>query len=99
MNSDAQPPPIPQLRRKLAGCLPYAIGGASFIPLLGVLFGLVAIVWGIAQRARLLVVLGTCGILFSVLVYGALFYFGIFQRGGIFDKLRSQLRGEPTAEW
>jgi hypothetical protein len=91
VDSDAQPPPVPPPPRKPLGCLPYAIGGASFIPLVGVLFGLVAIVWGIARRAWQLIVLGACGILFTVLVYGALFYFGMFQRGGIYDKLRSQL--------
>ena len=35
--------------------------------------------------------LGSCGILFTIIAYGALFYFGMFQRGGIYDKLRSQL--------
>jgi hypothetical protein len=48
-------------------------------------------VWGIARRSWQLVLLGTCGILFTVLIYGALFYFGFVQRGGIYDKLRSQL--------
>jgi hypothetical protein len=71
--------------------LPYAIGGASFIPLVGVAFGLIAIIWGIARRAWQLIVLGACGILFTVVIYGALFYFGFFHRGGIFDELRSQL--------
>jgi len=90
VDSNAQPPPVPPPSQKPLGCLPYAIGGASFIPLFGVIFGIVAIVWGIARRAWQLIVLGTCGILFTLLAYGALFYFGMFQRGGIYDKLRSQ---------
>ena len=32
------------------GYLSYVIGGCSYIPLLGVLFGLVVIVWGIIRR-------------------------------------------------
>jgi hypothetical protein len=51
------------------------------------LFGLVAIVWGITRRAWSLIALGVCGILFTCLAYGALFYFAMFQRGGIYDKL------------
>ena len=27
----------------------------------------------------------------TVVAYGALFYFGMFQRGGVYDKLRAQL--------
>jgi hypothetical protein len=91
VDSDANPPSLPIEGRKPLGCLPYAIGGASFIPLIGVVFGIIAIIWGIARRAWQLIVLGACGILFTVLAYGALFYFGMFQRGGIYDKLRAQL--------
>lgn len=91
MDSDAQPPQVPPPLRKPLGCLPYAIGGASFIPLVGVLFGLIAIVWGIARGAWQLIVLGACGILFTIVIYSALFYFGFVYRGGIFDELRSQL--------
>jgi len=54
------------------------------------LFGVVAIVWGIIRRTWQLIVLGACGILFTIVSYGALFYFGFFHRGGIFDELRSQ---------
>ena len=90
METSPLPPAIPTSQKPL-GCIPYAIGGASFIPLVGVLFGIIAIIWGIARRARSLVVLGSCGILFTIIAYGALFYFGMFQRGGIYDKLRSQL--------
>ena len=79
------------LSKQPVGCLAYAIGGASFIPLIGVLFGIIAIVWGVVRQVRSLIILGACGILFSVILYSALFYFGFHQRGGIYDKLRTQM--------
>jgi hypothetical protein len=90
VDSDTQPSSVPPPPQKPLGCLPYAIGGASFIPLVGVLFGLVAIVWGIARRAWPLIVLGACGILFTIVIYSTLFYFGSFYRGGVYDKMRAQ---------
>jgi type II secretion system (T2SS) protein G len=77
--------------KQTVGWLAYAIGGASFIPLIGVVFGIIAIVWGILRRVRSLIVLGVGGILFTIVLYSALFYFGFYQRGGIFDKLRSYM--------
>ena len=55
------------------------------------MFGVVAIIWGIVRRTWQLVALGASGILFTIVIYGALFYFGFFHRGGMFDELRSQL--------
>ena len=86
----ATPPTLPHSPKPL-GCLPYAIGGASFIPVFGVVFGIIAIIWGIARRAWQLIILGACGILFTLVVYGALFYFGWYQRGGVYDDLRAKL--------
>lgn len=73
------------------GCLPYVLAGASFIPLVGIIFGIIVIVWGIAKKIRHLIIIGSLGILFSVVLYGSLFYFGMYQRGGIYDKLRAQM--------
>jgi hypothetical protein len=76
------------------GCLPFVIGGLSFVPLFGVLFGLVAIVWGLVARKRgggKLALIGAAGIAFSVLLYGGLFYFGFVQRGGLYDDLRAKM--------
>jgi hypothetical protein len=64
--------------------VPYTIGAASFIPAIGVLFGLAAIILGIAQRARMIIVLGASGIFFSVFLYAAL-----FSSGGVYATLRS----------
>jgi hypothetical protein len=84
-------PPIPPPAKPSVGCLAYTIGGASFIPLIGVFFGLIAIVWGIVRRVRSLIMLGACGILFTIVIYSALFYFGFHQRGGVYDKMRAQM--------
>lgn len=76
------------------GTFPYVIGGMSFIPLIGVLFGVVAIVWGLVtkkQGGKRLAAIGAGGIGFSLVLYGALFYFGFAQRGGVYDDLRVKL--------
>ena len=78
---------------KLSG-LPFVVGGLSFIPLIGVLFGIVAIVWGLVTRrpgGRKLALVGAGGIAFTILLYGGLFYFGFVQRGGLYDDLRAKL--------
>jgi hypothetical protein len=76
------------------GCLPFVIGGLSFFPLLGVAFGIAAIIWGLSARQRggmKLALIGAAGIMFSVLLYGGIFYFGFVQRGGIYDDLRAKM--------
>ena len=76
------------------GCVGYALGGASFIPLVGVPIGLLAILFGwIKWKAGgwKVALLGGTGILFSVVLYSALFYFGFVQRGGVYDNLRVQM--------
>jgi hypothetical protein len=62
METDADLTPQESAKAPL-GCVPYAIGGASFIPLIGVVFGIIAIVWSIARRSSALTLLGICGIL------------------------------------
>ncbi|WP_205395185.1 hypothetical protein [Vibrio tetraodonis] len=49
-----------------AGCLGYVIGGMPFIPLIGVLFGVIAIVWGFVNKHTKLKIVGACGIAFTV---------------------------------
>jgi hypothetical protein len=80
-----------QEEKKPAGCLAYVIGGMSFIPLIGVLFGLVAIIWGFAIKHTKLKIVGLCGILFTIILYSALGYFGFVQEGGVYDDLRNQM--------
>jgi hypothetical protein len=85
--------PLDEPKRGI-GWLPYVLAGLSFIPLAGVPFGLVAIFWGLLTRRRgglKLTALGSAGITTSAVAYGALFYFGFYHRGGIFDELRSKM--------
>ena len=77
--------------RDKPGCLMYVIGGMSFIPLIGVLFGIIAITWGLVAKNTKLAIVGTCGIAVTVILYGALFYFGFVQNGGVYDDLREKM--------
>jgi hypothetical protein len=76
------------------GAPAYVIGGLAFIPLVGVPFGIAAIVWGLVtgkSGGKLLALLGAGGIAFTVLLYGGLFYLGFIQRGGIYDEMRRRM--------
>lgn len=76
------------------GVFPYVIGGMSFIPLVGVLFGLVVIVWGLTTTklgGKRLAAIGAGGIVFTIAIYSALFYFSFSQRGNVYDDLRTKL--------
>lgn len=76
------------------GRFPYVLGGMSFIPLIGVIFGIIAIVWGLVTKkhgGKRLAAIGAAGIGFTIILYGALFYFGLMQRGGVYDDLRTKL--------
>jgi hypothetical protein len=80
--------------RQFLGAFPFVLAGLSFIPLVGVLFGLISICWGLVTRragGKKLALVGAGGIGFSVLLYGGLFYFGFEQRGGIYDQLRTTM--------
>jgi hypothetical protein len=76
------------------GTFPFVIGGMSFIPMVGVLFGVIAIIWGLVTKklgGKRLAAIGAGGIGFTIVIYGALFYFGFAQRGGVYDDLRAKL--------
>lgn len=88
------PPALPASARPPLPGGYYAFGCASFVPLLGVIVGIIAMAVGLTSRrkgGRVLALLGAGGIAFSVLLYGGLFYFGFVQRGGVYDGLRAQL--------
>lgn len=79
----------------------FVVGGLSFIPLIGVLFGIVAIVWSLASRkegGKALALVGAGGIAFTVMLYGALFYFGMIYRGGIYDEMRAKLAQQQLGQ-
>ncbi len=76
------------------GAIAHVVAALSFIPLLGVPFGFVSILWGLITRRAgrwTLVTMGTAGIALTVVAYASLFYCGFMQRGGMFDELRSRL--------
>ncbi|WP_288368469.1 type II secretion system protein GspG [uncultured Alcanivorax sp.] len=76
------------------GTFPFVIGGVSFIPGIGIIFGIIAIIWGLVTKklgGKKLAIIGACGIGFSIILYALLFYFGFVQRGGVYDDLRVQL--------
>ena len=76
------------------GAFPYVIGGLAYVPLFGVLFGIIALIWGLATTrtgGRTLAFMGAGGIAFTAVVYSGLFYFGFAYRGGVFDELRTDL--------
>jgi hypothetical protein len=63
----------------------------SFIPLIGVLFGIIAIIWGFIAKNSKLKYVGAAGILFTVVLYGSLGYFGFVQEDGVYDELRATM--------
>lgn len=73
----------------------YVLAAVSFIPLIGLLFGLAALILSILEwrkhGAKIVALIASLGMLFTVTLYGALFYFGFVQRGGVYDDLRQQL--------
>jgi type II secretory pathway pseudopilin PulG len=61
----------------------YLVGILGLIPLLGVIVGVVLIILGIAAYGSWkLIVIGSAGILWSVVLYGSLFYFGFYSSVG-----------------
>jgi len=82
-----------QKQEKL-GAFPYVIGGLSFIPILGVLFGIIAITWGLVTKklgGKKLSIIGACGISVTIIVCSCIVYFDHMVRGGMFGDLRAQL--------
>ena len=66
------------------------LSGFSFVPAIGVFFGILSIFISLFdfKRFKLLFILGLSGITFSIVIYSALFYFSTIYRGGTYDKLR-----------
>lgn len=76
------------------GVFAYIIGAFSFIPGLGILFGIASVVWGAVTKkegGRTLLIMGASGIGLSMVLYSVLFYFAFVQRGGVYDGLRVQM--------
>jgi hypothetical protein len=85
---------IESVKKPSINPLAFILAGLSFIPLFGVLLGIVCIVWGVISKrkySKIVALVGLAGVLFTVLLYGGLFYFGFVQRGGIYDELRGKM--------
>jgi hypothetical protein len=80
--------------RDTLGAFPFVLAGLSYIPAIGVLFGIVTIMWGLITKrrgGRKLASIGAGGICLSVVLYGGIFYFGHVVRGGVYDDLRTKM--------
>ena len=73
----------------------YVLAAVSLIPLIGLLFGIAALVLSILgwrkRGAKIVALIASLGMLCTIVLYGALFYFGFVQRGGVYDEMRRQL--------
>ena len=79
---------------KKIGIFAYVLGGISFIPLIGVPFGIAAAIWGMTkwnEGGKAVTFIGLGGIAFTIILYSSLFYFGFVQRGGVYDELRAEM--------
>ncbi len=63
------------VKSKKHGAFPFVLAGISFIPLIGVLFGIICIAVALIARksnSLLLGILGGSGILVTVVIYGVI---------------------------
>ncbi len=83
------------------------LGITSFIPLVGLLLGLLAIIFGIVAKSKIKkglysgkgfstagIILGILGIIVTVSLYGSLFYFGFVAKGGPFEQPKKELSAQ-----
>ncbi len=92
---------VPQDQRSGFAIASLILGLVSFFPLMGVLLGIGAIIFGIIAlgkvrkdkvKGKLMavfgIVLGFLGIAFTFVIYGSLFYFGFVAKNGPFAELK-----------
>lgn len=76
-------------------CLAYGVAAVSFIPLIGIPFGLSSIVWGISKwrtGGKNLVWLGSGGIVLTIVLYSSIAFTGMrIERTGVFDSQKEKL--------
>ena len=72
----------------------WIFGGLSFIPLIGVLFGIIAIIIGTVKKTKGQIFLGIAGIIVTVVLYGGLYYFGLVAKTGVYADLRVKLASQ-----
>jgi len=72
--------------------LVYIISGLSLIPWIGGFIGLAILISGlIYYKNKILIAVGSLGILFTISIYGSLYYFGQIERGGVYDEMTVEL--------
>lgn len=83
------------------------LGIISFIPLVGLLIGVLAIIFGIIAKFKIKkgeysgkglstagIILGVIGMLFTIALYGSLFYFAFVAKGGPFEQPKRKLSAQ-----
>ena len=80
--------------QKSKSVIGWIFGGLSFIPLIGVFFGIIAIIIGSVKKIKGQIILGALGILFSAILYGSLYYFGFVAQKGVFADMKIQLASQ-----
>ena len=85
---------VNQPEQKIKSTAGWVFGGLSFIPLVGVFFGIIAITIGATKKIKGQIFLGIAGILLTVILYGGLYYFGFISTTGPWADLRIQLASQ-----
>jgi hypothetical protein len=83
----ATPPEVTKSKSVAA----WVFGWLAFIPALGILFGIIAIIMGAVKRMKGPIYLGLGGIAFTFFVYGNLYYWGAVATNGPYAALKVQL--------
>ena len=78
--------------------IPYVLAGVSFMPLIGIPFGVLAIIFGAIQKTKGPIILGASGILLTILLYGSLFYFGFVAKYGPYYEMKKQVTVQMLSE-
>ncbi len=85
---------INSLESKPKSTIGWVFGGLSFIPAIGILFGIIAIIIGIKKKIKGQIFLGIAGILVTVIIYGSLTYFGFVAKTGPYADLKIELASQ-----
>lgn len=84
------------------GAFPFVLSGVSFIPLIGVLFGIICIAIALFSRksnSKLLAILGGCGILVTVVLYGVIlpYSLSLFEEGEFSELFEPHAKSTMTS--
>jgi hypothetical protein len=79
------------LQPKTQSAIGWIFAGLSFLPLFGILFGIIAIIIGAMKKTKGQIFLGIGGILFTVALYGGIYYFGFVAKTGPYADLKVKL--------